>query len=52
MAPTPGIQSSFSALGGRELDKKIARVAEIRWLKKIFPGLPGEDVPSWNWLRH
>ena len=26
---------------GRELDKKIARVAGIRSLKKIFPGLPG-----------
>ena len=38
---------------GRELDKKIVRVAGISSLKKqkIFPGVAGGDVPSWNWLR-
>ena len=35
-----GIRPSFFA-PGRELHNKIARVAEISSLKKIFPRLPG-----------
>ena len=39
-----GIRPSFFPWG-RELDKKIARVAGISSLKKFSPGLPGGMYP-------
>ena len=46
--PPPGNSTIIFCPGAVNWTKKNAWVAGISSLKKIFPG---EDVPSWNWLR-
>ena len=46
-APPPRIRPSFFA-PGQGIRQKIARVAGIRSLKNIFPGVARGDISSWN----
>ena len=47
-----GIRPSFFALGQGIGQKKLPGWPGLARSKNFSPGLPGGDVPSWNWLRH
>ena len=51
-APLPGIQPSFFARGRELAQKNLPGWPGFARSKKISPGLPGGDIPSWNLLRH